>query len=240
MATDATVADVDTRRLAERFGEVVARPEAELPLDEAVLLAAARFEPDLDVSAELARLDELASGCDQPTLDGLIRYLFADLGFAGNRIDYYDPRNSYLDQVVTRRLGIPISLAVLTMAVGRRVGVPLVGVGMPGHFLLRDQVDHDVFVDPFGGGRLLDSSACAAVFHAVHGPDAAFHPAYLAPDRTPVDRGPHPGQPAHRLRRAGRPGIAGGCARAGQPPARIIGRGPRRAGRGPGHRWPLR
>ncbi len=181
MATDATVAAVDTGRLADRFGEVVARPEGELPLDEAVLLVAARFQADLDVAAELARLDDLAEGCARPTLDGLIRYLFTDLGFAGNRIDYYDPRNSFLDQVVTRRLGIPISLAVLTMAVGRRLGVPLVGVGMPGHFLLRDQVDHEVFVDPFGGGRLLDSSACATVFHAVHGSDAAFHPAYLAP-----------------------------------------------------------
>ncbi len=181
MATDATVAAVDTGRLAERFGKVVARPEAELPLDEAVLLVAARFQPSLDLADELGRLDDLAAGCSRPTLDGLIRHLFADLGFAGNRTDYYDPRNSYLDQVVTRRLGIPISLAVLTLAVGRRIGVPLVGVGMPGHFLLRDQVDHDVFVDPFGGGRLLDSATCANVFHAVHGADAAFHPAYLAP-----------------------------------------------------------
>ncbi len=175
------MAAVDTGRLAERFGEVVARPESELPLDEAALLVSARFRPDLDLAAELGRLDDLAAGCVTPTLDGLVAHLFADLGFAGNRVDYYDPRNSYLDQVVTRRLGIPISLAVLTMAVGRRIGVPLVGVGMPGHFLLRDRVDPEVFVDPFGAGRCLDAGACAAIFHAVHGAEAPFQPSYLAP-----------------------------------------------------------
>ena len=120
----------------------------------------------------------------------------------------------------TRRLGIPISLAVLTMAVGRRLGVPLVGVGMPGHFLLRDQVDHDVFVDPFAGGACSTATGCAEVFHAVHGADAAFHPAYLAPVGPRLDPGPHAGQPAHHLHRPGRPGLGGGGARAAQPPAR--------------------
>ncbi len=177
----ATVNRVDTGRLSERFGELVSQPEAEIPLDEAALLVAARARPDLDLDAELARLDDLAGGCFAPTLDALVAYLFVDLGFAGNRHDYYDPRNSYLDQVVARRVGIPISLGVLTMVVGRRLGVPLVGVGMPGHFLLRDQVDHEVFVDPFGGGRLLDRSGCERAFHAVHGPDATFDEAFLAP-----------------------------------------------------------
>lgn len=168
-------------RLRERFGELVARPETEIPLDEAALLVAAQARPDLDLDVELARLEELAEGCFAPTLDALVAYLFGDLGFAGNRHDYYDPRNSYLDQVVTRRVGIPISLGVLTMVVGRRLGVPLVGVGMPGHFLLRDRVDPDVFVDPFGGGRLLDRDGCERAFHAVHGPDAPFDDAFLAP-----------------------------------------------------------
>jgi regulator of sirC expression with transglutaminase-like and TPR domain len=165
----------------ERFGALVARPEAEIPIDEAALVIASHDRPLLDVDEELRRLDELAAGCFAPTLDALVAYLFADLGFAGNRVDYYDPRNSYLDQVVARRVGIPISLGVLTMVVGRRLGVPLVGVGMPGHFLLRDQVDPTVFVDPFGGGRLLDRLGCERAFHAVHGSDARFDEAFLAP-----------------------------------------------------------
>jgi len=167
--------------VAERFGELMAGPEAELALDEAALLIAARFRPDLDLARELGHLDELAAGCPGPTLDYLLAHLFGDLGFAGNRVDYYDPRNSYLDQVVARRTGIPITLAVLTLSVGRRLGVPLVGVGMPGHFLVRDQVDPDLFVDPFRSGARLDGRQCAAAFAAVHGPEAAFHPAYLAP-----------------------------------------------------------
>jgi regulator of sirC expression with transglutaminase-like and TPR domain len=172
---------VDTRALGERFGELTSRREPEIPLDQAALLIAAHARPSLDLSRELGRLDELAEGCFAPTLDALVTYLFVDLGFAGNRRDYYDARNSYLDQVVTRRLGIPISLGVLTMVLGRRIGVPLVGVGMPGHFLLRDQVDPEVFVDPFGGGRLLDRQGCERAFHAVHGADAPFDDAFLAP-----------------------------------------------------------
>jgi regulator of sirC expression with transglutaminase-like and TPR domain len=172
---------VDPGRLAERFGELTARREPEIPLDEAALLIAAHRREDVDVSTELGRLDELAEGCFAPTLDALVAYLFGDLGFAGNRREYYDPRNSYLDQVVERRLGIPISLGVLTMVLGRRLGVPLIGIGMPGHFLLRDQVDPTIFVDPFGGGRLLDRAGCERAFHHVHGPGARFDDAYLAP-----------------------------------------------------------
>jgi regulator of sirC expression with transglutaminase-like and TPR domain len=157
---------VDTRSIGERFGELVSRHEPEIPIDEAALLIAAHARPSLDLAHELGRIDALADGCFAPTLDALVAYLFTDLGFAGNRLDYYDARNSYLDQVVTRRIGIPISLGILTMAVGRRLGVPLVGVGMPGHFLLRDRVDPEVFVDPF---------------HAVHGQDAPFDETFLSP-----------------------------------------------------------
>src|SRR5262245_40696304 len=103
---------------SERFGELVARADDEVPLDEAALLIAGHARPELDVDAELARLDELAAGCRTPTLDGLVAHLFTDLGYAGNRGNYYDPRNSYLDQVVTRRLGIPITLSVLAIVVG--------------------------------------------------------------------------------------------------------------------------
>ena len=173
-----------------RFAEVVAGDEAALPLDELGLLIAAHAHVGLDVSEQLARLDALGDEVRDPTLDGLRRLLFRDLGFTGNDVDYYDPRNSYLDDVLTRRTGIPISLAVVTMEVGRRVGVPLWGVSMPGHFLLRDKVDPEVFVDPFARGQVLDRRGCRIRFQGVHGRDATFDEGFLEPvgKRAIVDR----------------------------------------------------
>ncbi|MCU0310447.1 MAG: transglutaminase-like domain-containing protein [Acidimicrobiales bacterium] len=165
----------------ERFAALVARPEATIELDELAWSIAANARPGLDPDVERARLDALASGCPEATLEGLRAHLFAELGFTGDRLDYHDPRNSYLDEVVTRRLGIPISLSVLAVAVGRRLGVPLVGVGMPGHFLVADGRDADVFLDPFHHGSLLDTAGCERLFHSLHGAATPFHPSYLQP-----------------------------------------------------------
>jgi regulator of sirC expression with transglutaminase-like and TPR domain len=104
--------------------------------------------------------------------------LFTDLGFAGNTVDYGDPDNSYLDAVLDRRLGIPITLSVLMIEVGRRLGVAVQGVGMPGHFLVG--AGAGVWYDPFNGGIPLDDAACAERFAEIHGP-AAFRREYLAP-----------------------------------------------------------
>jgi regulator of sirC expression with transglutaminase-like and TPR domain len=173
-----------------RFSELVSGSEATLPLDEAGLLIAAHAHDGLDVAAQLGRFDDLAAQVGEPTLDGLRRLLFRDLGFTGNAADYYDARNSYLDDVLDRRIGIPISLAVVMLEVGRRIGVPLSGVSMPGHFLVRDKVDLEVFVDQFSQGALLDRRGAELRFHDVHGPDARFDDAFLAPvgKRTIVDR----------------------------------------------------
>jgi regulator of sirC expression with transglutaminase-like and TPR domain len=162
-----------------RFADLVARPDDEIPLDEAALLIAARARPDLDVGAEQARLDELAGGCGEATFDGLTRHLFTDLGFTGNTERYQDPDNSYLDQVMRRRVGIPISLSVLTMEVGRRLGVALDGVGMPGHFLVRHRADPATFLDPYGGGRRLDAAGCRAIFTSLGG--VGWDDTHLAP-----------------------------------------------------------
>lgn len=164
-----------------RFAALVGDPDGAVPLDEAALLVAAHARPALDLAAERSRLDDMAAGVGAPTLEGLRAHLFGELGFSGNRTDYYDPRNSYLDQVVERRVGIPISLSVLVMEVGRRVGVPLVGVSMPGHFLVRHGVDSEVFVDPYAGGAVLDRRGAETRFREIQGPTAAFHPAFLEP-----------------------------------------------------------
>jgi regulator of sirC expression with transglutaminase-like and TPR domain len=149
--------------LPDQFAELVERPDAQIPLDRSWALLSARADPAVDIDTVVGRLDDLAAGCREPTLDGLLRHLFTDLGFAGNQTDYYDPANSYLHQVLDRRVGIPISLSVLTMEVGRRVGVPVAGVGLPGHFVLRDKVDPTVFVDPFAGGALLSADRLASI-----------------------------------------------------------------------------
>ncbi len=166
---------------SERFAALMARPEGAVDLDEMALLIAAHANPRLDVAAEQASLDVLAQRCRTPTLDGLRAHLFVDEGFAGDRATYHDPRNSYLDEVLRRRRGIPISLAVLTISVGRRLGVPLHGVGMPGHFLVGDAVDDDVFLDGFNGGVLIDTTGCERLFRSLQGADAPFHPSYLQP-----------------------------------------------------------
>ena len=164
------------------FAELVQGPESELPLDRASLLIAAHAYPALDIGAEIEAIDELAAGCPEPTLHGWRRYLFEELGFAGNVDDYYDPANSFLNEVLRRRVGLPISLSVLGMEVGRRLGIRLVGVGMPGHFLLQHaSADPPVWVDPFAGGRLLDREACEERFHLVNGASTPFLESYLDP-----------------------------------------------------------
>jgi regulator of sirC expression with transglutaminase-like and TPR domain len=162
-----------------RFTELVQGPRDELALDEAALLIAAHARPGLDVAAELRLLDRLAAGIPAGDLHEWRRHLFVDLGFSGNATRYYDPSNSFLDQVVRRRRGLPITLSVLGMEVGRRAGLRLEGVGLPGHFLLRHGPDS--YVDPFDGGRELDRTGCVERFREVNGPRATFLPSYLDP-----------------------------------------------------------
>jgi len=163
------------------FTLLVNGPEAEIELERAALLIAAHARPDLDVGAELDGIDRLAGGCAGPELVDLRDHLFGTLGFSGNTDDYYDPANSYLDRVVAQRRGIPITLSVLTIAVARRLGLDLVGVGLPGHFLVGARGDDDLFIDPFSGGRVLDGDEVEALFLALHGADAPFSPAMLRP-----------------------------------------------------------
>jgi regulator of sirC expression with transglutaminase-like and TPR domain len=163
----------------DRFTELVAQPEG-FALDEACVLVAAHAHAELDVDAELARLDELAAGFPGGDVVALARHLCRDLGFAGDRTSYHDPRNSLLPDVLDRRLGIPISLAILAMEVGRRVDVPVAGIGMPGHFLVRDAGGGGPFVDLFAGGRELDREGCRSVFAQLH-PRAQWSDAFLAP-----------------------------------------------------------
>ncbi|MGH9274379.1 MAG: transglutaminase family protein, partial [Acidimicrobiales bacterium] len=143
-----------------RFAALVRLGDDALPLDEAVLLIAAHALPGLEIGDELARLGDLAAGVDASTVDGLRTHLVDRLGFAGDAVTYHDARNSLLPEVLDRRVGIPLTLAIVAMEVGRRCGVPLLGVGMPGHFLVRPADDDDRFLDLFHGGAVLDRGGC--------------------------------------------------------------------------------
>lgn len=153
-------------------------------LDRAAALVAGCGRPEVDPELLLDRLDLLAGRVGAmavTTATGVCSALFGDLGFTGNRTDYHDPRNSLLDQVLDRRTGIPLTLALVAVEVGRRLGVPLVGIGMPGHFLLRDGTDGDAFFDAFDGGRPLDRDACRVLFARLHGATVPFQVDFLDP-----------------------------------------------------------
>jgi regulator of sirC expression with transglutaminase-like and TPR domain len=166
---------------SERFAAAVAAPAGEMRLDVAAFCLAAHAHPTVDVDEQCARLDRLARRCPTPTFDGMRAYLFESLGFRGDTRDYGDPENSFLDSVLERRVGIPISLAVMMMEIGRRIGVPVHGVGMPGHFLVMDAARDDVWCDPFHGGAVYDVEGCRRLFARVHGNARGFSRAMVAP-----------------------------------------------------------
>lgn len=150
----------------ERFAELVSRDQFNLA--EASLLLAQDAYPDIDVPAYIARLDDIA-GAIKRRLAGdafaeqkviaLNYYLFNEMHFSGNIEDYYDPRNSYLNEVLERRIGIPISLSILYLEVGQRIGLGLKGVSFPGHFLVKLSVKRGQLVlDPFTGGEAQSES----------------------------------------------------------------------------------
>jgi regulator of sirC expression with transglutaminase-like and TPR domain len=136
--------------------------------------------PDLDPAPSLARLDTLAAGARPHLTDGmppeeaaaaLAGYLFGACGFRGNQDDYYDPRNSFLNDVLERRTGIPISLGIVLLETGTRLGLQLDGVGFPGHFLVRVAGSAGpIFLDPFFGGRKVDEDELLSRYHAFLGP----------------------------------------------------------------------
>jgi regulator of sirC expression with transglutaminase-like and TPR domain len=161
-----------TSDVTERFRALLAGDESGLALDEVALLVAAHADPSVDVDRGVASLDEVASRCADPTFNGVLAHMH-DEGFAGNRDDYYDARNSYLNEVLARRTGIPITLSVVMIEIGRRIGVPIVGIGLPGHFVVRDAADPDVFADPFNG-VILDRASCRRMVDIVD--ETVFEP----------------------------------------------------------------
>lgn len=154
---------MDKHALLPDWNSLAALGDDELPLLGTALLIARDEYPDLDAASYSAQVDTYAAALrrqlerdiDLPArLTAINKYLFDEVGFAGNNAQYDDPRNSYMNDVVDRKLGIPLSLAVIQIEVTRRLGMPLDGISFPGHFLVRLPVDDGILVlDPYNKGR---------------------------------------------------------------------------------------
>ncbi len=163
------LAGVEQQQAWQRF-TIACQQADRLELEPACWLLAATRYPDLDAAPYRARLEQMAqelrerlTGRETPrsTIEVMNHYLFQLLGFRGNRRDYYDPDNSYLNRVLDRRLGIPVTLAVVYLLIGQRLNMPLHGVNMPGHFLVKWQAPAvELFIDPYNHGRLLRLEDC--------------------------------------------------------------------------------
>lgn len=199
------MADSPAASARQRFAALAARPDAVLDLgdlEEGALLIAAEEYPDLRPEAVRQQLDELGRGAarrvaEAPDEGGrverLLRYLFEEEGFTGARADYYDPRNSYLNDVLSRRRGIPITLALVTMTVARRAGLDARGIPFPGHFLVKCVAPpgpgahpgpREWIVDAFAG-RTLTRAECETRLAAALGEPVPLEPGVHLRDATP-------------------------------------------------------
>lgn len=166
-------AQIHRQRLEQSFRELAAQDDGRFELEEG-LVAVARIEyPELEREEIAVQLEELADGL-RPRLPSeaparekvavLNDFLFRDLGFRGNRQDYSNPDNSFINKVLERRMGIPISLSAVTILLGRRVGLPLYGVGLPKHFLVKYRdAQSEIYIDSFSRGRILTRRECSEI-----------------------------------------------------------------------------
>ncbi|MEM8603762.1 MAG: transglutaminase-like domain-containing protein [Cyanobacteria bacterium P01_H01_bin.121] len=169
----------------QRFIHAVERPESDLSLAEAALYVAQEDSGEsgyssFDAATYLQKLDAIAAEieADLPSeryplrvIQTLNQHLFKRLQFHGNTDDYYDPRNSWLNEVIDRRTGIPITLSLVYLEVAQRLDFPMVGIGMPGHFLIRPDCDAEmaIYVDPFHHGEILFQQDCESRLQEIYG-----------------------------------------------------------------------
>jgi regulator of sirC expression with transglutaminase-like and TPR domain len=171
----------------ELLRRMLEQPDEQISLARAALLIAASEYPALDPAKYIDRLDRMAANLGgriatetnpYDTIARINRYLYDQEGFIGNSEDYYDPRNSFLNEVLDRKTGIPITLSTVYLEIAERVGLPLVGVGMPGHFLVKHPF-FDILIDPFSKGRILSEEECRDRVTQLLGEQVPFHKAFL-------------------------------------------------------------
>ena len=172
------------------FRQAIDRPEDKIDLGRAALTIALSNYPNLDIAQYLGRIDQLAveaashggAEADVYRAVAALNYvLFSQHGYRGNAGDYYDPRNSFLNEVIERKVGIPITLSVLYLEVAQRVGLALEGVNFPGHFLVKHESDGvEIFIDPFHAGELKTREDLSAMLDRLNGAKVTFRPEFLA------------------------------------------------------------
>jgi len=167
---------------AVRFTDIVNGPAADRNLDLLCALMATVVDHSADVGSIIVGLDRLAEVWT-PSFDGIVDALFASGLLTGDSDDYHDPRNSLLHEVLIRRKGMPITLSVVAMEVGKRLGVPIRGIGLPGHFVIRDN-ESGSFADPFGRGVRYDEAGMISSWKQRMGADVALGPSMLTPVTT--------------------------------------------------------
>jgi regulator of sirC expression with transglutaminase-like and TPR domain len=181
----------DTLRARSIFASLATLDESVFPLDRAAATIALEEYPELEIEACLRQLDAYAAhaqvllGDDRTpgrVIESLNQVLFVDGGLQGNTEDYYDPRNSYINEVLDRKIGIPITLSVIYIEVARRLGFTFQGVGLPGHFIVRCHGEEgEILIDPFGGGRVLSEANCQDLLDKLFGGTVKLQPAHLQP-----------------------------------------------------------
>lgn len=173
------------------FSQEIQQPETQIDLAKAALYIAQEEYLDLDAEEYLNALDTMAADVQAQLpreqyplkiIKTLNNYLYNDLGFTGNKENYYDPRNSFLNDVIERRIGIPITLALVYLEVARRIDFPMVGIGMPGHFLIRPDVPQmEIFVDAFNQGEVMFLEDCQERLSQIYNQPVHFQSSFLAP-----------------------------------------------------------
>jgi regulator of sirC expression with transglutaminase-like and TPR domain len=172
------------------FYQEIQQPDEHIDLAKAALYIAQEEYPDLDpeeyLNAIATMADEVqerlpASRYPLRLIQSLNEYLYDDLGFAGNQTDYYDPRNSFLNDVIDRRTGIPITLALVYIEIAHRIDFPMVGIGMPGHFLIRPDIPNiEIFVDAFNRGEVMFAQDCQERLTQMFQQPVTLKPEFLA------------------------------------------------------------
>jgi regulator of sirC expression with transglutaminase-like and TPR domain len=169
--------------------DMIGHPDERVDLARASLLVACEEYPELEVDRYLERLDAMADGLrgrlggsPESAIAALNQVLFEEHGFRGNTREYYDPRNSFLNDVLDRRTGIPISLSTVYIAVGRRAGAAVEGIGLPGHFVVRVSTPAgEALADPFNGGTVLTAQDCQERLDRIYGGRVRMAADMLAP-----------------------------------------------------------